>query len=226
MAKHQTSNNLGLTIFSILLPILIFPSCSSSSNLIEQDLNSLNLDVELADGNSSYHTITLSGFTLENPNQYDEALLNLENHYPEDVTDIVQNSDQIIATIKNNPISYNRVLWSLGSEHFKKHSTDYENPKPTGTDRDEMPELIGGLNALMSEVHYPDRLNGKEGRVMVEFVVSRFGEVKDPAVTRSLHFAADHEAIRAVKKMKFKPGILDGVPVEVKYTIPVFFRAP
>ena len=224
MAKHQTSNNLGLTIFSVLLSILIFSSCSSSNNVAEQDLSSLNLDLEMADESRSYYTITLSGFTLENPNQYDEALRKLEDHYPEDVTKIEQNSDQITATIKHDPISYNRVLWSLGSEHFKKHSTDYENPKPTGTDRDEMPELIGGLNALMSEVHYPDRLNGKEGRVMVEFVVSRFGDVHDPVVTHSLHFAADYEAIRAVKKMEFKPAVIDGVPVQVKYTVPVFFR--
>ncbi|MDZ7756899.1 MAG: energy transducer TonB [Rhodohalobacter sp.] len=223
---HQTSNNLGLTIFSILLPILIFSSCSTSNNVVEPDLNSLDLDVELADENSSYHTITLSGFTLVNPNQYDKALHKLENHYPEDVTDIGRNSDQITATIKDDPISYNRVLWSLGSEHFKKHSTDYESPEPTGTGRDEMPELIGGINALMSEVRYPAGLNGIEGRVMVEFIVSRFGEVEEPFVTRSLHSAADREAIRAVKEMKFKPGIIDGVPVKVKYTLPVFFRAP
>lgn len=204
---------------------LLITGCGSSSSIQETNLNSLNLEVNLADGNSSYHMITLSGLTLENPNQYDKALRKLENHYPEDVTDIDQNSDQITATIKNDPISYNRVLWSLGSEHFKKHSTDYENPKPTGTDRDEMPQLIGGLSALVSEISYPEELNGVEGRVIVEFIVSRFGEVKYPVITQSLHFAADREAIRAVKEMKFKPGILDGVPVESKYTLPINFRS-
>lgn len=222
---HQTSNYLGLIIFSILLPILIFTACSTSNSVVEQDLSSLDLDVELADESRSYHTITLSGFTLENPNQYDKALCKLENHYPEDVTDIDQNSDQITATIKDDAISYNRVLWSLGIEHFKKHSTDYEYPKPTGTDRDEMPQLIGGLRAFVSEVRYPEELNGVEGRVIVEFIVSRFGEVKYPVITRSLHYAADREAIRAVKEMKFKPGILDGVPVESKYTLPLTFKS-
>jgi len=212
--------NLFLFIYCLLIT-----GCGSSSNVQENNLNSLNLEVNLADKNNSYHKITLSGFNLENPNQYDEALRKLENNYPEDVTDIDQNSDQITATVKNDPISYNRVLWSLGSEHFKKHSTDYENPKTTGSDRDEMPELIGGINALMSEVRYPEELNGIEGRVIVELIVSRFGEVKYPVITRSLHFAADREAFRAVKEMKFKPGILDGVPVEVKYTIPINFRS-
>lgn len=211
--------NLFLFIYCLLIT-----GCGSSSNVQENNLNSLNLEVNLADENSSYHTITLSGFNQEIQNQYDEAVQKLEALSPEDVNKIDQGADQIAATIKDDPISYNRVLWALGSEHFKEHSTDYESPEPTGSDRDEMPELIGGMNALMSEVRYPEELNGLEGQVMVEFIVTRFGDVKDPFVTRSLHSAADREAIRAIKKMKFKPGIIDGVPVQVKYTAPVFFR--
>lgn len=213
--------NLFLFIYCLLIT-----GCGSSSNVQENNLNSLNLEVNLADENSSYHTITLSGFNQEIQNQYDEAVQKLETLSPEDVKKIDQSADQIAATIKDDPISYNRVLWALGSEHFKEHSTDYESPEPTGSERDKMPELKGGIEAVMSEVTYPDALNGIEGRVMVELIVTRFGEVSEPAVVQSLHYAADREAIRVVNRMKFSPGVLDGLPVKVKYTLPVFFREP
>ena len=222
-------DRLSAMIFIIVL-LFVLLSCTSSKTVAFTDLNQLTVSVEEPNSESENYSLQISGFSVEESDQYDVTLYRLNNHHWEDILSIEEsNSTQertILAEIKNDPQSYNRVLWALGSEHFKKHSTDYENPKPTGTDRDEMPELKGGIQAVMSEVRYPDALNGIEGRVMVELIVTRFGEVSEPAVVQSLHYAADREAIRAINRMKFSPGVLDGLPVKVKYTLPVFFREP
>jgi protein TonB len=88
------------------------------------------------------------------------------------------------------------------------------------------PELIGGMKALNEEVNYPDfaRKAGIEGRVFVQFVVDEEGNVQNPQVTRGVHKLLNQEALRAVKKMKFKPGKQRGNAVKVQMSLPVTFR--
>jgi len=88
------------------------------------------------------------------------------------------------------------------------------------------PELIGGMKALNEEVNYPDfaRKAGIEGRVFVQFVVDEEGNVQNPKVTRGVHKLLNQEALRAVKKMKFKPGKQRGNAVKVQMSLPVTFR--
>jgi len=90
---------------------------------------------------------------------------------------------------------------------------------------EEMPELIGGLQALQKEVEYPEmalRAN-IEGRVYVQFIVNEKGEVEDPKVIRGIGGGCDEEALRVVKLAKFKPGLQRGRPVRVQYNLPVIF---
>jgi len=88
------------------------------------------------------------------------------------------------------------------------------------------PELVGGLAALQGEVEYPEfaKKAGIEGRVFVQFVVDENGDVQNPKVTRGVHKLLNEEAIRAVKKMKFKPGKQRGKAVKVQMSLPVTFR--
>lgn len=220
--------------FSVLIVFLVLPfvllSCASSKKVTDKNLNHLTISVEEPNSESENYILRISGFSAVEYDDYNIALTQLNNHVWDDILSIEENNSAqektILAEIKNDAQSYNRVLWALGSDHFKKHSTDYENPEASGTENFIMPELIGGMQALMSEVTYPDVLNGIEGRVRVQLVVTPFGEVSEPTVIQSLHYAADREAIRAVNRMKFSPGVLDGLPVKVKYTLPVFFREP
>jgi TonB family protein len=88
------------------------------------------------------------------------------------------------------------------------------------------PELIGGMKALQESVEYPEfaKKAGIEGRVIVQFVVDEQGNVQDPKVTRGVHKLLNEEAIRAVKKQKFKPGKQRGEAVKVQMSLPVTFR--
>jgi protein TonB len=64
---------------------------------------------------------------------------------------------------------------------------------------------------------YPARAlsRGLEGFVDLEFVVTTAGTVRDPIVLQSTSKLFERAAIRAVLKFKYKPRVVDGVPVEV-----------
>ena len=66
---------------------------------------------------------------------------------------------------------------------------------------------------------------GISGTVHLEAVVLPNGKVGDVRVTRSLdrEHGLDEEAVKTVKKWKFKPGTKDGVPVPVIVAVEMSF---
>ena len=64
---------------------------------------------------------------------------------------------------------------------------------------------------------YPARAlsRGLEGYVDLEFTVTETGTVRDPVVSFSTSSLFERAALRAVLKFKYKPRVVDGVPVEV-----------
>jgi protein TonB len=64
---------------------------------------------------------------------------------------------------------------------------------------------------------YPSRAlsRGLEGFVDMSFTVTTTGTVKDPIVLQSTSSLFERAATRAVLKFKYKPRVVDGIPVEV-----------
>lgn len=96
---------------------------------------------------------------------------------------------------------------------------------------DKMPSFPGGMGALMQylkgNIDYPIEAFKKNigGRVVVAFIVEKDGSLSDVRIAKSVHPLLDAEAIRVVSSMpKWNPGLENGNPVRVKYTIPVTFR--
>ncbi len=91
-----------------------------------------------------------------------------------------------------------------------------------------MPRLIGGLAGIQARIQYPELAQraGIEGRVFVEFIVDKQGNVEDPKVVRGIGGECDKEALKVVKQAKFTPGMKDGKPVNVRYSIPIIFKLP
>lgn len=91
---------------------------------------------------------------------------------------------------------------------------------------EQMPQLIGGLKKLQSQVYYPEmaRRAGIEGRVTVQFIVNERGQVENPRVIRGIGGGCDEVALEAVSKAKFVPGLQRGRPVRVQYSLPIVFR--
>ena len=80
---------------------------------------------------------------------------------------------------------------------------------------------------VSENIQYPqDAIDSKiEGRVILQFTVSKEGDVKDVEVLRGVNELLDAEAVRVVSASpKWEAGSQNGVPVAVKYTFPVIFR--
>lgn len=93
------------------------------------------------------------------------------------------------------------------------------------------PQFPGGQEALLKWVadhlRYPSvaQENGIQGRVVVQFVVTKTGAVGQVKVVRGKDPDLDKEAVRVVKALpKFTPGKMNGHPVNVWYTLPITFK--
>ena len=96
---------------------------------------------------------------------------------------------------------------------------------------DKMPEYPGGNEAkfkfLAGNIRYPDPAKDKnqQGRVIVQFVVSKTGKVKNARVVKSVAPSLDKEAIRIVNSFpKWIPGEQNGQKVSVYQLVPVTFK--
>lgn len=106
----------------------------------------------------------------------------------------------------------------------------------TGTEKkvykvvEEMPEYPGGTlefrKFIAKNVKYPKeaRKAGVSGKVYVQFIVTKEGNVEDVTVIRGVNKALNEEAVRVVSALpKWKPGLQKGKAVNVQYTIPINF---
>lgn len=95
---------------------------------------------------------------------------------------------------------------------------------------EQMPNFPGGEEALMKfineHIKYPQSAleQGTQGTVMLRFVVTSTGDIGEVQILKGLDPDCNNEAIRVVKSLpKFNPGMQQGRPVSVWYTIPVRF---
>jgi protein TonB len=80
------------------------------------------------------------------------------------------------------------------------------------------------VNAVARSIRYPkDALKaGVQGRVFVKFQVDKTGQVIEVELVKGLFPSLDAETVRAVRQLRrFKPGLQDGLPVTVSYTLPI-----
>ncbi len=91
---------------------------------------------------------------------------------------------------------------------------------------EKMPELVGGMDGLQKKIRYPLQAKslGVQGVVYVQSIINEKGKIEDPKVVKKLGAGCDEEALRVLKKSKFKPGYDKGKPVKVRFTLPIFFR--
>lgn len=94
-----------------------------------------------------------------------------------------------------------------------------------------LPTYEGGVQKLLQDIKertvYPEvaRRQFIEGKVIVAFVVDKNGAVKNLRIVESISPLLNDAAMDAVRKLDlFTPGKIDGVPVEVYYTVPITFQ--
>lgn len=96
---------------------------------------------------------------------------------------------------------------------------------------DEMPTYKGGEAALMKfmcdNLKYPKEAisSGKEGRVVIQFVIEKDGKVSSRKVVKSVSPQLDAEAMRVSKLINnLTPGKIKGQAVRCHFSLPFCFR--
>jgi len=91
---------------------------------------------------------------------------------------------------------------------------------------EQMPQPIGGIQAIQRRIHYPEiaKRAGVQGRVFVKAFVDEHGIVRKVELIKGIGAGCDEEALKAVKATRFKPGMQRGKPVKVQVSIPVLFK--
>jgi protein TonB len=94
-----------------------------------------------------------------------------------------------------------------------------------------MPQPVGGVEAwakfLNKNLRFPPAAQEAAigGRVIVSFVIEKDGRLTDITIVRGAGYGMDEEAVRVLKLAKpWKPGIQNGNPVRVRYSIPMNFQ--
>ena len=95
---------------------------------------------------------------------------------------------------------------------------------------EQMPSFPGGLEAMYKfitdELDYPvmAKENRISGQAVVQFVVSKEGEILEAKVIKELGGGCGKEALRVVNMMpRWKPGMHNGRAVAVTFTLPIKF---
>ncbi len=90
---------------------------------------------------------------------------------------------------------------------------------------EEMPQLIGGLEALQAQLSYPSEAleAGIEGRVVVQMIIDKEGVPLQLDCVRGPEPLCD-AAMRAVRASSFVPGRQRGKAVYARYNLPVAFK--
>ncbi len=121
-------------------------------------------------------------------------------------------------------------------EHKEVVVVEEKKPEPEPENKvfeavEQPPQFPGGDAALLKYIgdnlRYPQLAieNNIQGKVIVQFVVTKTGNVGEVKVVRSKDPDLDKEAIRVVKTIpKFQPGKQNGQAVNVWYTLPITFK--
>ena len=138
------------------------------------------------------------------------------------VKDCLKKADQTIVLTESDTKKYVKVVASAPQTVVSDDQTF--------SVVEQMPEYPGGMRAglefMARNLRYPTKAReaGKQGRVIVQFVVRKDGSLSDFKVLCPVDPWLDAEAIRVISTMpKWKPGMQDGKPVSVKFTLPVTF---
>ena len=83
------------------------------------------------------------------------------------------------------------------------------------------PVVINRVEPVYPEVARKARISGI---VIVECIIDKSGNVTNVQVLKPLPFGLDQAAVDAVRRWKFRPGTLNGQPVDVIFNLTVNFK--
>ncbi|HEY4785302.1 MAG TPA: TonB family protein [Bacteroidales bacterium] len=116
-------------------------------------------------------------------------------------------------------------------QSLKAKQALYGRANTPNTFVEQMPSYPGGQDSLMAflrkNIQYPANASemGISGKVILQFVIGKDGQISNINVLRGIGGGCDEEAVRVVKLMpKWVPGKQNGEAVPVYFTLPIVFN--
>ncbi|MDB5137642.1 MAG: energy transducer TonB [Mucilaginibacter sp.] len=135
-------------------------------------------------------------------------------------------------TVKGQDDAANIDIPETGSGSGIAKITEDNTPKEMNS-VEILPQPVGGAEAwsrfLQKNMHYPPQAMDAhaQGKVFLSFIVEKDGHLSNIVVERGVGYGLDEEAVRVLSRAPaWKPGIQNGRPVRVKFTLPINFMIP
>ena len=218
--------NVSLFFCAMLFVALISLSCNQ-----DKVDPALVLDEEIVpegyvqEMNPSADAMTrLQEFRLQNPKDHYYYLKRLEpNKEPSNW--VFPQKELLIEYSESTGQTENDIVGVI----VKKIKGDWRNEEFKYTDT--YPQPVGGMAALYAglaqNIKYPEdaRNAGIEGKVFVQFVVDKSGELRDVTAIKGIGYGCDEEAVRAVKESaRWEPARIVDMSVSTRMILPISFK--
>lgn len=132
----------------------------------------------------------------------------------------------ISSIIRDNSTLFCLLLVSMTFSTFA-HSQEKseELAEITYANPDKSPEFEGGLDKFFQffskNYKMPNQYSGR-GNLIIGFIVEKDGSITDIKIIKDLGDGTGKEAIRVLKlSPKWKPGLVNGKPARVSYSLPI-----
>ena len=136
----------------------------------------------------------------------------------------IQNSNAksiVLPASNNQSIIVSSDIVNDTTPKHNKNQPIVEKPAVFQGGNDQLPIFLG------KNIKYPDesRKKGVSGIVIIEFTITKDGNIEDVKVVKGVDPLLDNEAIRVVKLMpKWTPAENKGEKVNMNYTLPINFK--
>ena len=214
---YKSSYKKSLTFIMLLCMVIMLPiACTEMSSEVDlSDVNESPLSGNLKLNYSDDISVIIDG----KPADLSEVDLDMDVNQIQSITvNKIDDGKQVIVikTKENKDVVVNG---------YKAGSKPSDNSM-VFTVVENMPEMDGGLDNISKNIRYPQEARDKniEGRVIVKFIVTSEGNVRDAQIVRGIGAGCDEEALRVVSEAKFTPGKQRGRNVDVEMNVPIVFK--
>lgn len=246
LRKSTSKRNLWSLLIVLIAAVVIFSAIAIKNVIQANQKVAITTEVELSkiETKKQAKVEKKAPVKIEPPKQVEKVKSSIKFTAPvikkdEDVKpeEEMKNQDELQKT-KTTIGAFNVVGNDEVGGEVLKAKEEIAQPEPPKEEEnkvfdvvEENPSFPGGQAALMQwlneNIKYPviAAENGIQGRVIVQFVVSKTGSISDVRVVRGVDPSLDKEAVRVVSNMpNWTPGRQNGTTVNVRFTLPVTFR--
>ena len=214
------------------------PKAVSDQELVELSTDDAVVEEEIEEPEEAYVEPEVEEVVKEellNADKMSEIMIVDDDKVTDDIKsqDEAQNTETAVSTYQQDQ-GVDDII--NAAAHQEVVIVEEKRPEPVDDNKvfesvEQDPVFPGGQAALLqyvsSHIRYPSvcQENNIQGRVILQFVVTKTGAVGQVKVARGVHPELDAEAVRVVKSLpKFTPGKMNGHPVNVWFTLPVQFK--